>query len=135
MKPTGLSAPRGEINVTPLVDVVLVLLIVFLIAAPTLHQGLVIDLPKATAPAAKSGQAPVVIRVDKRQRIFLEKRHIKLDHLTSEIRSRFSEATRARKEVFIEADKALPYGLVVNVMTCAQEGGADGITMLTSPPP
>ncbi|MEM7494803.1 MAG: biopolymer transporter ExbD [Myxococcota bacterium] len=134
MKPAGLPAPRGEINVTPLVDVVLVLLIVFLIAAPTLHQGLVIDLPKTAALAAKSEHPPVIIRVDRRQRVFLEKRRVPLDRLGLEVRGLFSGTSHTRREVFIEADKSLPYGLVVDVMARAQEGGADGITMLTSPP-
>ena len=116
----------SEINVTPFVDVMLVLLIIFMVTAPLMTQGIDVDLPQAKgkemAPAER-----VVITVKKDGKIYVGKTTVTF----KELQSKFRKA--ADKEVFLKADRDVPYGLVVNVMGELREIGIEKLGMVTEP--
>jgi biopolymer transport protein TolR len=121
----------AEINVTPLVDVMLVLLIIFIITAPMLVQGLTVNLPKQQAPALNSkGDEPLILTLTKDQIILLgdEPIHIKLlaDRLGAELGG-------SPKPVYLKADDSLPYGFVVRVLAVLDRVGVEQIGMVTQP--
>jgi biopolymer transport protein TolR len=116
----------SEINVTPFVDVMLVLLIIFMVTAPLLQQGIDINLPQAKgkeiAPAER-----IVITIKKDGKIYMDKATITLETLKSSL------ATTGNKEVFLKADKDVPYGIVVAVMGELREIGIEKLGMVTEP--
>jgi biopolymer transport protein TolR len=116
----------SEINVTPFVDVMLVLLIIFMVTAPLMTQGIDVDLPQAKgkemAPAER-----VIITIKKDGKIYAGKTGVTLKSL----KTTFSTATN--KEVFLKADKDVPYGLVVSVMGELREIGIEKLGMVTEP--
>lgn len=116
----------SEINVTPFVDVMLVLLIIFMVTAPLMQQGVDVDLPQAEgqkmAPAER-----VNITIRKDGKIYLDKSAVTLETL----RTRLSGETE--KEVFLRADKEVPYGAVVAVMGELKEIGVEKLGMVTEP--
>ena len=121
----------AEINVTPLVDVMLVLLIIFIITAPMLVQGLSVNLPKQQAPAINSkGDEPLILTLTKDQIIQLgdEPIHIKLlpDRLGAELGG-------APRPVYLKADESLPYGFVVRVLAVLDRVGVEQVGMVTQP--
>lgn len=121
----------AEINVTPLVDVMLVLLIIFIITAPMLVQGLSVNLPKQGAPALNSkGDEPVILTLTKDQIILLgdEPIHIKLlpDRLGAELGG-------TPRPVYLKADENLPYGFVVQVLAVLDRVGVEQVGMVTQP--
>lgn len=121
----------AEINVTPLVDVMLVLLIIFIITAPMLVQGLTVNLPKQQAPAISSeGDEPIILTLTKDQIIQLgdEPIHLKLlaDRLGSELGGR-------PRPVYLKADETLPYGFVIRVLAVLDRVGVEQIGMVTQP--
>ena len=122
----------AEINVTPLVDVMLVLLIIFMVTAPMMQQGVQVNLPKAdtkamTPPAEES----VIVSVDKNGKIFVDKEEV----ASGDLRSRLSDlfATRTKKEVFLKADATVPYGDVVRTMADIKGAGIERLGMVTEP--
>ena len=121
----------AEINVTPLVDVMLVLLVIFIITAPMLVQGLSVNLPKQGAPALNSkGDEPVILTLTKDQIILLgdEPIHIKLlpDRLGAELGG-------APRPVYLKADENLPYGFVIRVLAVLDRVGVEQVGMVTLP--
>ncbi|WP_341909397.1 biopolymer transporter ExbD [Polaromonas sp. YR568] len=132
--------PMSEINVTPLVDVMLVLLVIFILTAPLLASAIRLDLPKTDA--AKSAEVPefIALVIDKSGAVFLDDKPATLEALTL----RLTEAARANPdtEVQLRADEAVPYGRVVQMMGMAQQAGlsrigfvADRADRLTAPAP
>jgi biopolymer transport protein TolR len=121
----------AEINVTPLVDVMLVLLIIFIITAPMLVQGLTVNLPKQQAPALTSkGEEPLIVTLTEDQIILFgdEPVHIKLlaDRLGAELGG-------SPRPVYLKADENLPYGFVVRVLAVLDRVGVEQIGMMTHP--
>jgi biopolymer transport protein TolR len=123
----------SEINVVPYIDVMLVLLVIFMITAPLLSQGVKVDLPKAAAqPVDSQDRETLVVTVDREGRYFLDDRRI-----TSEELSRKAAAIlRARPQtpVLIRGDRQSNYGEVVKAMTLLQSAGAPSVGLLTEPP-
>ena len=126
------KAPMSEINVTPLVDVMLVLLIIFMITAPMMSQGVEVDLPETSdAAPLEATEDKLMLTITKDQRAYLGTSEIPMDRI-SELLST-NARLKKEKEIFLHADHELPYGVVVKVMAAAKKGGAESMAMVTDP--
>lgn len=121
----------SEINVTPLVDVMLVLLIIFMVAAPMMMQGVDVNLPKTTTKNIKTLDEPLMLTVNKKKEIFLENHPVKLDRLEFKIKKIFEN--RREKQVLLRADKDVPYGFIIDVMARVKNAGISKLGMVTEP--
>ena len=126
------SEPMSEINVTPMVDVMLVLLVIFILTAPLMASSIKLDLPKTEA--AKASEAPkfVTLVVDKTGQIFLNDQPIGLDALKTSLTQ--TAVKNPDTEVQLRADEAVPYGKVVEVMGAAQKAGLNRIGFVADAP-
>lgn len=124
------ARPLSDINVTPLVDVMLVLLVIFMVTAPMFSQGLPVNLPEAAAPALVREQ-PLVVSISREQAVFVGDRQVDLDRL----REALVQAAGGDKppEVLLKSDQAVPYGLVVQVLGILQEAGVAKLGLVTAP--
>lgn len=124
-------AVMAEINVTPLVDVMLVLLVIFMVTAPMMQQGVQVNLPKADTKAMTPAEESVVVSVDKNGKVFIDKNEVP----AGELRQRLSDmfVTKAKKEVFLKADAGVPYGEVVRTMADIKGAGIERLGMVTEP--
>lgn len=122
----------SEINVTPLVDVMLVLLIIFMVTAPMMTQGLDVDLPETTSKSLRQEEKPLVVTIDKDGEITLGKVPMTRPLLKQQLKV----STKAKKNspIYLKADRKVPYGLVVSVMADIKESGFDKLGMITQPP-
>ncbi len=121
----------AEINVTPLVDVMLVLLVIFMVTAPMMQQGVQVNLPKADTKAMTPAEEAVVVSVDKSGKVYINKDEVPIGDLRSNLTTMF--ATRAKKEVFLKADAGVPYGEVVRAMADIKGAGIERLGMVTEP--
>ena len=121
----------SEINVTPLVDVMLVLLIIFMVTAPMMMQGVDVNLPKTTTKSIKTSEDPLVLSINKKREVFLEQKPIPLEDLETKIKTIFKY--RRDKEVLLRADRDVPYGFVIKVMASVKEAGITRLGMVTEP--
>ncbi|HTZ39389.1 MAG TPA: biopolymer transporter ExbD [Syntrophales bacterium] len=124
--------PLAEINVTPLVDVVLVLLIIFMVTAPMLQMGIDVNLPRVKAKTINVSEEKLVLTINGKQEIFLNEYKTTLPDLSTKLESIFK--TRVDRELFMRADKEVPYGYVVQVMSEVRKAGIDKLGMITEPP-
>ncbi|HPL63179.1 MAG TPA: biopolymer transporter ExbD [Syntrophales bacterium] len=122
----------SDINVTPLVDVVLVLLIIFMVTAPMLQTGIDVNLPAVRAKSVDVGEEKLVITVNGKKEIYINNYRTTLTEFGSKLESIFKH--RIEREVFLRADKEVPYGFVVQVMSEARRAGIDKLGMITEPP-
>ncbi|MDD5712862.1 MAG: biopolymer transporter ExbD [Smithellaceae bacterium] len=122
----------AEINVTPLVDVVLVLLIIFMVTAPMLQMGIDVDLPKVKSRSMDVAEEKIVLTVNGTKEIFINKDKTNMALLSSKLETMMS--SRIDREVFMRADKNVPYGFVVEVMSEIRKAGVDKLGMITEPP-
>ena len=127
----GNQSALSEINVTPLVDVMLVLLIIFMVAAPMLTTGVNVDLPKADAPRMDIDQDQPLITVRRDQRIFLFDEEVSLDVLRQRLVT--DERIREVDEVFVQADEQVPYGAVAQVLALVRQAGIGKMGLVTDP--
>jgi biopolymer transport protein TolR len=123
--------PMADINVTPLVDVMLVLLVIFMVTAPMMQQGVQVNLPKADTKAMATPDETVVVTVDKSGKVFINKEEIPAADLRGKLTAMF--ATREKKEVFLKADAGVPYGEVVKAMADIKGAGIERLGMVTEP--
>jgi biopolymer transport protein TolR len=121
----------SDINVTPLVDVMLVLLVIFMVTAPMLMQGVDVNLPTTKTAAIKSQEDPLILTVDKKGDIYLENHLVKIEDLGNKMETIFKY--RREKEVLLRADKDLPYGVVIKVMAEVKKAGVTKLGMVTQP--
>ncbi len=119
------SQPMSDINMTPLIDVMLVLVVIFIITAPLLTSSIKLDLPQTDA--AKAGDAPksVTVVMDAAGQIYLKDQPVTLDELARQLSS--SASANPQTEVLLRADQVVPYGRVVEVMGAAQKAGLNRI--------
>ncbi|MCX5739529.1 MAG: protein TolR [Proteobacteria bacterium] len=121
----------SEINVTPFVDVMLVLLIIFMVTAPLMQQGIDVDLPQTTTQALRLDQEPLVLSVQRDGKTFLGKQEIATGELTAKLRAVFD--ARGDKELYLRADREAPYGMVAKAMAAARNAGATKLGIVTEP--
>jgi len=121
----------SEINVTPFVDVMLVLLIIFMVTAPLMQQGIDVDLPQTTTQALRLDKEPLVLSVQRDGKTFLGKHEIATSELTAKLRAVFD--SRGDKELYLRADREAPYGMVAKAMAAAQNAGATKLGIVTEP--
>ncbi len=119
----------AEINVTPFVDVVLVLLIIFMVTAPLMLQGMDVNLPETTTQPIRIPTAPLVLTVTKDGKYSLARKEVAADELQAKLEAVFE--ARGSKEVFLRADEAAPYGVVVQAMAAARRAGATRLGIVT----
>ena len=121
----------SEINITPFVDVMLVLLVIFMVTAPFLQQGIDIDLPAAKTPEIKMESDPIILTVKEDGEIYIDKYTISLE----DIPEKLAQIMKAKgsEEVFLRADRDVRYGLVVQVMAETKRAGATRLGMITAP--
>jgi len=125
--------PMAEINVTPLVDVMLVLLIIFMVTAPMMQTGIDVNLPRVKAKSVDVTEEKLVLTINESKEIFLNKTKLPLGEINSKLEAIF--ANRIDREIFLRADKNVPYGFVVEVMSEVRKAGVDKLGMITEPPP
>lgn len=121
----------SDINVTPFVDVMLVLLIIFMVTAPMMMQGVEVQLPQTTTKSIKTREDPLILTVTKKREIFLEKHRMRLENLESKLKSILKY--RRDKEILLKADREIPYGFVIKVIAGIKRAGIDKLGMITEP--
>ena len=121
----------SDINVTPLVDVMLVLLIIFMVTAPMMMQGVEVNLPKTTTKSIKSPEDPLILTVTKKGELFIEKQSLTLETIEPKLKSILKY--RRDKQVLLKADKDIPYGFVIQVVSRVKRAGIDKLGMITEP--
>jgi biopolymer transport protein TolR len=134
----GMGSNRGqgrvtmsEINVTPMVDVMLVLLIIFMVTAPLIQQGVKVNLPEAKAAPVEAAEKKLVLSIDMQKRVYIGEAEVALDELEKKLAA--NAKAQSDKEVYLHADRDVPYGVVVDVMAAAQRAGITNVGMITDP--
>ncbi len=122
----------SEINVTPLVDVMLVLLIIFMVTAPMLSMGIDVNLPRVKSKSIDVAEEKLVLTINENREIFLNKTRLPLSDLQAKLSAIYAE--RVDREIFLRADKSVSYGFVVEVMSEIRKAGIDKLGMITEPP-
>jgi biopolymer transport protein TolR len=122
----------SEINVTPLVDVMLVLLIIFMVTAPMLQMGIDVNLPRVKSKSIDVAEEKIVLTISSNREIFINKYKISLPEIGDKLQGIFTG--RIDREIFMRADKNVPYGFVVEVMSEVRKAGVDRLGMITEPP-
>jgi biopolymer transport protein TolR len=123
--------PISDINVTPLVDVMLVLLIIFMVTAPMMMHGVNVDLPTTVLKSIKTEEDPLMLTLTKEKSIFIEEYKVEYKDLRGKLEMIF--ANRVGKEILIQADKDVPYGYVMEVMSQVKDAGITKVGMITKP--
>jgi biopolymer transport protein TolR len=127
----GGRATLSEINVTPMVDVMLVLLIIFMVTAPLIQQGVKVNLPETKAAPVESTDKKLVVSIDANKRVFIGDAEIALADFETKLKA--NAKAQQDKEMYLHADRDLPYGVVVDVMAAAQRAGVTNVGMITDP--
>ena len=130
-RPGPTHQPLSEINVTPFVDVMLVLLVIFMVTAPMMLQGVDVDLPETLTQPLRVKDEPLILTVKKDGKYYVGRKEIPLVVLRQKLEAIFEG--RDSKEIFLRADKDAPYGVVVKALAAAREAGAKQLGMITEP--
>jgi biopolymer transport protein TolR len=120
----------NAINVTPLVDVMLVLLIIFMITSPMLVAGINVDLPKASSKVMSESDEPISVSINKRGNIYINDTHIKQKHLAKKLKAIAKANYKLR--IFVRSDKAVSYGRVIEVMDNINKAGFSKVALVTN---
>jgi biopolymer transport protein TolR len=127
----GDSEVLSEINITPLVDVMLVLLVTFIVTAPLLSNAVHVNLPKTVATSAPDQKKTVTVSIDVKGAVFFDKREIPLSNLESELR--MLKAANPEVAISLQADESVPYRNVAKVMASIERVGISKLSVLTQP--
>ncbi len=125
------KGPLSEINIIPLVDVILVLLIIFMITAPMMQHGMGIDIPNVTSRAIPTKDEPQILNITRDKQLILNEKKLDIKYLKAAIQLLF--VNKSNKEIFLRADKDVSYGFVVNCMGIVREAGIGKINIVTKP--
>jgi biopolymer transport protein TolR len=131
IRPGAVNRPMAEINVTPFVDVVLVLLIIFMVTAPMMQQGIDVDLPETTTQNLRVREEPLIITVKKNGTYFLANTEVTEQELGAKLQAIL--AGLDDKGIFLRADKGASYDAVVKALAAARLAGATKLGMVTEP--
>ncbi len=123
--------PMSQINVTPFVDVMLVLLIIFMVTTPMLQEGIDVDLPHVEASNISATEEPVIITIDGRRRVFINDAPVRRSLLKSKLEA--IHKLDAGKTVLLRADEKVPYGEVMQAMSDIRMAGIERVGMVTEP--
>ena len=121
----------SEINVTPFVDVMLVLLVIFMVTAPMMQSGFDVDLPQVKAKTIQTNEKSLIVTISKDKKIEILDYEFALDRLKSKLE--FISKSRADKEIYLKSDKTVPYGFVMEVMAEIKDAGYEKLGMITMP--
>ena len=121
----------SDINVTPFVDVMLVLLVIFMVTAPMMQQGIDVDLPQTTTQPLRVKDDPLILTVKKNGRYLLGRKEVALAELETKLEALFE--ARGNKDLYLRADRDAPYGTVVKAMAAAREAGTQQLGVVTEP--
>ena len=122
----------SQINVTPLVDVMLVLLVIFMVTAPMIQQGVEVSVPRVKASALPGKEEQFVVSITRNQEIYLNDTKLGLDQLTEKLQA--IALARPDREVFVRADEEVPYGTVIKTMAAIKAAGIENVGMVTEMP-
>ena len=131
MKTGGSDELNSDINVTPMVDVMLALLVIFMITAPLLNAGVNVELPQVVSKNVDDPNAPLVLTIDPKGHLQLGTTPVKWVELTDKLKA--NAKVQADKQLFVQADKSLPYEVVATALAVAQDAGVTHVMALTSP--
>ena len=125
------KAPLSEINIVPLVDVMLVLLIIFMITAPMMQHGMNIDIPRVTTKPLPTKDEPQILSIASNKQLILNEKKLDIKDLKAAIQLLFTN--KSSKEIYLRADKNVPYGFVVTCMGIVKEAGVEKVNIVTKP--
>lgn len=141
MKRRERKRPKAEINVVPYIDVMLVLLVIFMVTAPLLSQGVKVNLPKASAQAIPQNKEPIIVSVDAQGNYYLNiaanpNQSIDANSLINEVSSKLQQSQQqgSEQQVLVKADQNVDYGKVMQAMVLLQQAGAPGVGLVTQQP-
>jgi biopolymer transport protein TolR len=121
----------SEINVTPLVDVMLVLLVVFMITAPMMQQGIDIQLPRTATAGIETKSEPLILTIKANKKIYWGSTAVITSNLNTKLKAHFK--TQKQRQVYIKADKSVDYGLVAEVIAEVKAAGIENVGLVTLP--
>jgi biopolymer transport protein TolR len=124
--------PLSQINITPLVDVMLVLLIIFMVTASMGQQGVDVNLPRVKAKTMKVSEDMVVVTIDSGLHIYINSSEVGIDDLSGKLKEMYSD--RKNKSIFLKADKSIVYGDFIKVVSIIKASGVEQLGMITEIP-
>ncbi|MEO8727273.1 MAG: biopolymer transporter ExbD [Acidobacteriaceae bacterium] len=122
----------SEINITPLVDVVLVLLIIFMLTAPVIQSGIEVAVPK-TRTVKEITQQRLVLSIDKQQRVFLNNAAININQIAPTLQAKLAHTPEAQKVIYLRADEDVPFGAFAAIMDSVKQAGITNVSIVTQP--
>lgn len=122
----------SDINITPLVDVVLVLLLIFMVTAPVLQSGVEVAVPQ-TRTVNQLTEEHTVVTIDKDQNVFLQDKPVNIHDLARELKTTAPQANSAKRVVYVRADQKVPFGAFASVMDAVRQAGVTNISIVTRP--
>lgn len=121
----------SDMNVTPMIDVMLVLLVIFMVTAPLLTVGVKVNLPEANAPSVESKDKPIIVNMDDQRRIYVGEIEVDLETLPEKLKAIAGEI---EAKIFVKGDKSLPYGVVMDLMGKISSSGFKKVILVTELP-